>query len=204
MTASLDAKRGFFDSIAEQWDGWDDLDRLAGNLDAGLAAMGLSADETVLDVGCGTGNLTRALLRRLSTAGRILAVDIAPRMLAVARGKVADGRVGWLQADAERLPLADGLADRVVCFSVWPHFERADAVARELRRVLRPGGSLHIWHLCSRREVNQIHATVNEAVHHDRLVSAAETAAVLEGQDLAVQVTVDDDRRYLVHARRRP
>lgn len=202
MTA-IDAKQGFFDGIAEQWDGWQ-APGLAEDLEAGLAAMGLAADETVLDIGCGTGNLTRALLRALSPAGRVHAVDIAPRMLAVARGKLADHRVSWLQADAARLPLADGRADRVVCFSVWPHFERPDTVARELGRVLRPGGWLHIWHLASRHEINQIHASAGEAVRNDRLVAAEETALLLESQGLAVQETVDDERRYLVTARSRP
>jgi len=46
--------------------------------------MGVNPDETVLDVGCGTGNLTGALLARLSATGRVIAVDISPRMIEVA------------------------------------------------------------------------------------------------------------------------
>ena len=79
MTSST--RVDFFDGIAERWDGWDDLAELAQKLAAGLDEFGVRAEETVLDVGCGTGNLTRALLAKLSSAGRVIAVDISPMTL---------------------------------------------------------------------------------------------------------------------------
>jgi ubiquinone/menaquinone biosynthesis C-methylase UbiE len=197
---SANPRSAFFDGIADKWDGWDDLTVLSRALASGLEELGVGVDETVLDVGCGTGNLTRALLERLSSAGVVHALDISARMIEVARGKVADGRVMWHLADARWLPLGDGACDRVICYSVWPHFEDRRAVAAELTRVLRPGGSLHVWHLSSRQRINEIHASAGEAVRRDMLPPATETAELLAGIGLQVSAVVDAADRYLVTA----
>ena len=76
----------FFDRIADQWDGWHDLRELAGNLDAVLEKFGIDPGATVVDAGCGTGNLTVALLNgTLGPSGRVVAVDISGKMLDLAR-----------------------------------------------------------------------------------------------------------------------
>ena len=190
----------FFDEIADQWDGWEDLDAVFRSLEAGLEELGVGADETVLDVGCGTGNLTRALLARLSPAGRVVAVDISPRMIEVAREKVGDPRVAWHTGDARQVPLADASCDRVICFSVWPHFEDAGSVAREALRVLRPGGRLHVWHSIPRERVNEIHATAGEAVRTDVLPPAPEVAGLLAGEGFRVLAAAESAAGYLVSA----
>ncbi|MBI5536961.1 MAG: class I SAM-dependent methyltransferase [Deltaproteobacteria bacterium] len=194
------AKAGFFDGIADKWDGWDDLEALGRKLDAGLAQMGVGPEETIVDVGCGTGNLTQALLRRLGPRGRVVAVDLSPRMIEVARGKVADERVTWHVADARRLPLGSDSFDRVVCYSVWPHFDDVAETGAELARVLRSNGSLHVWHLIGRARVNEIHASAGPAVHNDILVPAADTAEVLARLGFEVTQTIDTDTHYLVSA----
>ena len=195
-------RAAFFDGIAEKWDGWEDQAELEQKLSTGLDELGVRGDETVLDVGCGTGNLTRALLAKLSPAGRVVAVDISPRMIDVARSKVTDARVTWHVADASRLPLGDASCQRVVCFSVWPHFDDQKAVAIEMARVLPPGGYLHVWHLIPRRRVNEIHATAGAAVQQDVLAPAEETALLLGGVALRVSTVSDTDDRYLVTARK--
>jgi ubiquinone/menaquinone biosynthesis C-methylase UbiE len=194
------SKVTFFDGIAEQWDGWECLKSLARNLDHGLETFGVGADETVLDIGCGTGNLTAALLRRLAATGRVEAVDVSPCMIEVARRKVADARVRWHLAEAEHLPLADGTCDRAVCYSVWPHFDDPGAVARELGRVLRPGGRIHVWHLISRECVNQIHADAGEAVCQDHLPPVQELAGLFVGQGFDLITAVESSGSYVLTA----
>jgi len=194
------AKAAFFDEIAEKWDGWEDLPSLAAKLDAGLVELGLGPDESVIDVGCGTGNLTKAILARMSPAGRITAIDISPRMIEEARRKISDARVEWRVADIVRLPFPDAAYDRVFCFAVWPHIGDAAAAAKEIARVLKPGGHLHIWHLVSREKVVAVHASAGAPVHHDVLQPAAETAALLERHGYRVMTTIDDQDRYLITA----
>jgi|GEM_PF-581696 len=181
----------FFDGIAEKWDGWEDFAALERKLAAGLDELGVRADEQVVDVGCGTGNLTRALLARLSLVGRVVGVDFSQR-------KVNDVRVSWHVEDARRLLLADASCDRVICYSVWPHFEDRDAVAAEFNRVLKPGGLLHVWHLASRQKINEIHAGAGEAIRWDILPSVEETAALLATAGLQIATSRESDADYLV------
>ncbi len=191
----------FFDMIADQWDGWHDLRELACNLDAVLGKFGIGPGATVVDAGCGTGNLTISLLNGiLAPSGRIVAVDISQKMIALAQRKVTDPRVAWHCGPADRLPLEDGTVDHVICFSSWPHFHDPAAVTREFRRVLRTGGALHILHLISRSDVNRIHAQAHPSVHHDILLPAGETSRLLKMHGFRVITITDDDHRYLVTA----
>lgn len=193
-------KAAFFDGIADKWDGWDDLDVLAKKLAAGLVEFGVRPNEHILDVGCGTGNLTLALLKSLSPPGRVSAVDISPMMIETAKSKVKDPRVEFLVADVSLLPFENASFNRVFCFSVWPHFDDGAAAAREVRRVLKPGGLLHVWHLIPRSKVNEIHASASEAIHLDILRPAGEVAELLATSGFEATAIEDDDMHYLVTA----
>ncbi|OGV68608.1 MAG: hypothetical protein A2283_12635 [Lentisphaerae bacterium RIFOXYA12_FULL_48_11] len=195
-----DPRIEFFDSIADKWDTWHDLQDLNGKLVVLLEEFGINKDESILDVGCGTGNLTISLLQKLGPAGRIIAIDISKEMLERARKKVDDNRVTWHLSSADQLSIEDNTMDRVICFSVWPHFQNHEAVARELRRVLRPMGHLHIVHLISRSKVNHIHEEAHPSVHHDHLVSACETAGLLKKNGFSVISMTDDEQRYIITA----
>lgn len=121
--------------------------RLARELDARLASELRAAIEaqpgaTVVDLGCGTGELA-AVGSRL--AGRWIGVDI--REDAVAEARAAHPGVEFLTASADALPLEDASVDVVVArvlFSSLPSEALEHAVATEIRRLLRPGGRL-VW-----------------------------------------------------------
>jgi ubiquinone/menaquinone biosynthesis C-methylase UbiE len=197
-----DPKRDFFDGIAAKWDGWVKLDILSSALSRGLERFNVGPDETVIDLGCGTGNLTQALLMRLSDRGRVIAVDFSPGMLDEARCKVRDPRVEWIDAVADSLPFGDALADRIICFSAWPHFSSPHGVALEMRRALKPGGLFHVWHTLSRKTINAIHANAGEAVRLDLLAPAAELAQLLEKCGFDVLTAEEDDEHYLIVVRK--
>ncbi len=148
----------YFDSIADKWDGWMDMDSINRRISAGLSRFGITAGECVLDVGCGTGNLTRKLLERLDESGRVMAVDVSPQMIELAKAKNPDPRSVFHVADVCCLPVEDRSLDRVLCFSMWPHVEEPEKALLEIKRVLKPGGFLHIWHIDSRETINHIHA----------------------------------------------
>jgi trans-aconitate 2-methyltransferase len=113
-----------------------------GNDAVGWLALG--GDETVLDAGCGTGQVTETLLARLPR-GRVVALDASVRMLEVARERLGgDPRVSFVRADlAAPLPLAEPL-DAIVSTSTLHWVRDHDAVFRHLAAVLRPGGQLAV------------------------------------------------------------
>ena len=196
-------RQSFFDTIANAWDGWHDLPSQAAKLDAVFRHFGVRPSETVLDIGCGTGNLVQALLRTLGADGRVAALDISPVMLAQARQKVADPRVAWHEAPADRIPMPDASCDRIICFASWPHLENPANVLGEFGRVLRNGGHVHILHLISKEEVNRIHASAHPSVRADTLAPACEVAPLFERAGFAVLETVDTADRYLLTARKK-
>ncbi|MEV4292304.1 class I SAM-dependent methyltransferase [Nonomuraea bangladeshensis] len=101
---------------------------------------------TTVDVGAGTGILTRALRARGS---RVVAVDPAAVMLGRLRSR-ADGEpplVAAVQGDGNALPVADGVADLVTYGQSWHWLDPAASIA-EARRVLRPHGAIvGCWNL---------------------------------------------------------
>jgi demethylmenaquinone methyltransferase/2-methoxy-6-polyprenyl-1,4-benzoquinol methylase len=100
----------------------------------------------ILDVATGTGDL--ALLLQRKTAAAVTGVDIAGEMLAVAKKKARSReRLRFVQAQAEALPFADSSFDAVtVAFGVR-NFEQLPQGLAELRRVLKPGGTLAVLEL---------------------------------------------------------
>jgi ubiquinone/menaquinone biosynthesis C-methylase UbiE len=103
--------------------------------------------DSVLEVACGTGVVTRALSATLARHCAIVATDLNQAMVEHGKQIGTDNPVTWRQADAMALPYSDGTFDLVVCqFGVMFFPDRVRAY-REIRRVLRPGGSFlfNIW-----------------------------------------------------------
>jgi demethylmenaquinone methyltransferase / 2-methoxy-6-polyprenyl-1,4-benzoquinol methylase len=103
--------------------------------------------DRVLDVACGTGDLTEQFAR--TDAAEVLGVDFTPEMLEVARRKLSSKpeikpKVAYREGDAQALDLPDAAFDVVsIAFGIRNVADPARAI-RELSRVLRPGGRLVI------------------------------------------------------------
>ena len=99
--------------------------------------------DTVIDVACGTGIVARVARERLGPEARIVGVDIAPAMLAVAR--TADPTIDWRQGNAVSLPVsADEHFTVLTCHQGLQFMPDKAAAIREMRRVLAPGGRVAI------------------------------------------------------------
>ncbi|HET6807129.1 MAG TPA: methyltransferase domain-containing protein [Frateuria sp.] len=119
--------------------------------------------QRVLELAAGTGVLTRALAARSAPGMRLMATDLNESMLAVAQAQGAVGAVAWRQADAMALPFAAASFDAVVCqFGVMFFPDKAAAFA-EMRRVLRPGGTV-LFNVWDRIETNDFAHLVTGAV----------------------------------------
>ncbi len=108
-----------------------------------LSRANLRPGETVLDLGTGTGSVAIAAATKLGPDGRIIAVDISPEMLDKARARVqvlSLPIVEFAEGRAEAIPAEDDSLDAVLAsLSLMYVIDRASA-AREISRVLRPGG----------------------------------------------------------------
>jgi trans-aconitate 2-methyltransferase len=104
-----------------------------------LARLGLRGDETVIDAGCGTGNVTRVLLERLPR-GRAIAVDAAPSMVEEAR-RLLPPEVEVRLADLLELTV-DEPVDAILSTATFHWIGDHERLFRRLRAALKPGGRL--------------------------------------------------------------
>ncbi|MFT8243040.1 class I SAM-dependent methyltransferase [Roseomonas sp. BN140053] len=140
--------REVFNSVAPRYDVMNDLMSLGVHRlwkRAFVAAIGASPRETLLDLAAGTGDV--AFLARERGAGRVILADINAAMLGVGQGRalgrgLADG-LSFVCCDAERLPFPDRSVEKVSMAFGLRNCTDKDAVLREARRVLRPGGRFH-------------------------------------------------------------
>lgn len=132
-----------------------------------IEAAQITTGERVLDVGCGTGDLTLLAKEHAGSTGQVCGVDAAPEMIDVARNKAArakadvDFRVGVV----ERLPFPDDSFDVVLSSLMMHHLPddlKPQALA-EVRRVVKPGGRLLIVDFREQLEKQGVVALVKQA-----------------------------------------
>jgi ubiquinone/menaquinone biosynthesis C-methylase UbiE len=108
----------------------------------GLEGLEFRAEQTVLDLGCGTA----CALRHLATTSEatVVGVDPVPRRVELAQEAVAkadlEGRITLRTGGASAIPAETGSANWVLAFDSYPHWPEADQGRAEVRRVLAPGG----------------------------------------------------------------
>jgi ubiquinone/menaquinone biosynthesis C-methylase UbiE len=146
-----------------------------------LDLLAITGGERVLDVGCGSGAVTREIARRVGSRGVAVGLDPSPALLAVARELAKEAGVGdrieFREGDALRLPLPDGSFDAVVCVTVLSHVPRGEAAIPEFIRVLRPGGRLGVFDL----DTDMTAFTHPDRVLTRRIVAAASDAMAVNG-----------------------
>jgi len=111
-----------------------------------LRHAGLTPRDRLLDVACGTGVVLRVARETLGESAPVVGVDASPAMLAVARATTP--AIDWREGDAAHLPVGAGETfDLVTCHQGVQFFKDKPAAAREMRRVLAPGGrvALATW-----------------------------------------------------------
>jgi demethylmenaquinone methyltransferase/2-methoxy-6-polyprenyl-1,4-benzoquinol methylase len=145
--------RGVFDSVAGRYDLMNDL------MSAGVHRLWKRAlvdavkpqpGELIVDVAGGTGDIAFRLLERLgggaaaASGARVLVCDLTRAMLEVGRDRAIDrgllAGIDWLAGDAERLPVADLVADAYVIAFGLRNVTHIDRALGEAYRVLKPGG----------------------------------------------------------------
>ncbi len=144
---------------------WQDPERL-------IDWLALSGNETIIDVGSGTGFIALPLARHLP-GGSVTGVDISSQMRDLLVAKAAEqGRsnITALVTDGETIELPDRTADIVLLANVWHELSDADALIKEFRRLLKVGGRLVVvdW----KAEDTPVGPPVTERISQDEAVAA--------------------------------
>jgi acetyltransferase-like isoleucine patch superfamily enzyme/SAM-dependent methyltransferase len=173
-------------------------DALAGwyNLEHGELASGfpIGPDDVVLDVGCGMGGMATFSAQR---GARLILVDTNEANLGQARARLAAYpglRLETHVGDAHRLPLASGVADKIICTEVLEHVEDPAAVMAELYRVGRPGAQYLITVPGTAQEMLQkrlAHPSYFERPNHIRIFDPESFATLVSGGGLVIERTMN-------------
>ncbi|WP_324784998.1 class I SAM-dependent methyltransferase [Streptomyces sp. H51] len=187
----------FFTARAADWDSRfpDDGPAYA----AAVAALELPEGCRVLDAGCGTGRALPPLRAAVGPSGVVVGADLTPAMLqaAVRAGRDRDGRL--LLADVTALPLRSESLDAVFAAGLIAHLPDPARNLRELFRVLRPGGTLALFHPIGRAALA---ARQGRRLTPDDLRAEDNLRPLLAGSGFRLTSYVDEDARFLALAAR--
>lgn len=117
-----------------------------------------STVKVALELSCGTGRVTNHIRKVLLPTSKLIASDISPDMLAIAKEKLKNESIEWQSIDFTKIPLADNSIDLVVCSFGYMFAENKVTAFAEALRVLRPGGTLIIstWDKLENNEASQV------------------------------------------------
>ena len=168
----------------------DDLDAYAAHLEAParaawqkpdqvVAALGLRTGQTACDVGAGPGYFSLRLARVVGPAGRVFAVDVEPKLLAILRERVAGARlrnVTPVLALFDDPLLPSGACDVVLIVDTYHHFNDGPAYLRGLRRALRPGG--RIVNIDYQKRATPVGPPIGHRIARDEFLRDAQAAGL--------------------------
>ena len=188
--------RDFFDERAEAWD--DHADDDLAFVRTLFEKVGIKKGDRVLDLACGTGVVT-GLLHELSGAP-VLGIDIAPKMIEVAKRKYEGKDYASFLAmdflDYEGEPF-----DAIVIYNAYPHFVDVDALVHKLSACLKEGGRAAIIHSAGRKALEKHHHGLSHSISRNLLPVKEEIIPFLKEFD-PVAYDEGEDRYYFVLAKK--
>lgn len=185
----------FFGARAADWDSRfpDDGPAYA----AAVGRLGLRAGDRVLDAGCGTGRALTPLRAAVGPSGVVVGADLTPAMLAAAvrAGRDRAGRL--MLADVTALPFRSASLDAVFAAGLIAHLPRPEENLRELARVVRPGGTLALFHPIGRAALA---ARQGRQLTPEDLRAEPNLRPMLAGSGWRMTSYADEDTRFLALA----
>src|SRR5712692_6824900 len=151
----------------------------------------------VLDVGCGTGRAVPFLRQAVGDAGRVVALDVTPEMLAEARRRGRGQLAKLVQADGEALPFRAASFDAILAAGFVPHLPDPQAGLAELARVTVSGGRLAIFHPIGRAILAARHG---DTPSNDDVIAPGRLGALLRAAGWALERIDDSPERFLALA----
>ena len=167
------------------------------------AELGPFAGLRVLEPGCGSGRLTEVLSDWVGSTGRVVALDISPKMVARARQRLT-GRdnVRVDHVALEDLAFTPSSFDVVLHHQVFPHYHDPACALRITNRALRPGGAVVVMHFITLGEINDTHRKAGTAVEKDMLPPPDKMHRLFAEAGLRVNFIKNDDQGFFLSGRR--
>src|ERR1700693_2991335 len=150
----------------------------------------------VLDIGCGTGSMA-VLIKRMHPEAEVVGIDPDPSALSVAERKAKRARISieFDRGFADHMPYADASFDRVFSSFMFHHLaaDEKTATLGEIRRVLKPGGSLHLLDFIREHSVHSRTKEHGQLIHRHgpvaeriegRMTSLMEEAGLVDATEL--------------------
>ncbi|WP_339362923.1 class I SAM-dependent methyltransferase, partial [Vallitalea maricola] len=186
----------FFNSVADSWDEMCNHDMK--KVEYILDLVDIQAGSRILDVGTGTGVLIPSLYKRVTGSGKIKAVDMAEKMIEVARKKNNYDNVVFECNDILKNKDDEAYYDYIICYSMFPHFHCKEEAVEKLSRKLKRGGKLTICHSQSRDAINKLHKRVDDTVKEDNLPEMEKLEQYFSEYGLKVVEQVDNEDMFVV------
>ncbi|HRV86768.1 MAG TPA: class I SAM-dependent methyltransferase [Saprospiraceae bacterium] len=141
-----DKQHASWNAFSPGWAKWDNFTMhfLATQAEQIISQLDLRIDDDVLDIATGTGE-PGLTIASIANKGTVTAVDLSEGMLAIAREKAKTQGLNnfrAIEADACELPFEDGAFDAITCRLGFMFFPDMELAAREMLRVLKPGGKI--------------------------------------------------------------
>jgi ubiquinone/menaquinone biosynthesis C-methylase UbiE len=137
-----------FDRQAEKFSNWS-VTRNLEYMEAYFNFCGMTPDDDLLDVACGTGEFSLFCASRIRS---VTGVDLSRRMIEIADLQAREANrtnIRWVCHDVEDLPMSDNAFSVVTCKSTFHHLDDPEAVLREMIRCCREGGKISIQDIVS-------------------------------------------------------
>ncbi len=147
-----------------------------------LGWLKLEEGEVVADVGCGTGFFSIPAAHRVGPGGRVLAIDISPVMLQKLSEKLVandPGNIETYLSKEYRVPVEDSVANAALLANVLHEVENKNALVKEVKRILAPGGRLLVveW----KKEETPHGPPTRERIDPDELSATVRNLGLVEG-----------------------
>ena len=194
------AKQKFFDSIAADWHenhrfNLGDEDRIKRI----FSGVKFSEQDSILDLGGGTGRLSEFLARAYKLPLNFFITDISKEMLKEGKRCLNSLKFSWIQTDSIYLPFKKESFEHIFCFSAFPHFEDKEKVIEEAYRLLKKDGNFLIFHLRSRQDINQFHSQKYFPISKDFLPPKEEFQSWAKKIKFPTKTIEDGKEHFVVH-----
>lgn len=189
-------KKDFFNRVADSWDEMCNHDMK--KVEYILDLVDIQAGSKILDVGTGTGILIPSLYKRVTSSGKIKAIDMAENMIEVAKKKNNYDNVIFECNDILKNNGDETCYDYIICYSMFPHFQCKEEAVEKLTQKLKKGGKLTICHSQSREAINNLHKRVDDTVKEDNLPKMEILTEYLLESGLKVVKEVDNEDMFVV------